>query len=81
MGRNDYPSASYVRAVRNDYWSIPIINILLNDLAIAAEPVKAEAVLDTGTSLSILPISIYSILDTEIFSHHCRTYIRTFSVT
>ena len=67
---DDFKNASYVKATRSDYWTIPVLKFVVGDKKYSVK----QALIDTGTSLILFPSSLYFSLDTAVFSQHCSKY-------
>lgn len=72
----DFPTAKYVKATRNNYWTIPVISMKVEDESYEV----SEALIDTGTSLIILPGKAYAKMETQVFSKTCAAYSSTLLV-
>lgn len=74
ISKSDFAEAFFVETSRKNSWSIPIKGIYVNNIRYNV----SEAVVDTGTSLTLLPPRQYAQLDQDVFSKLCKPSNSTF---
>lgn len=67
LSDNDFPEANYIKASRKDYWTIPVRELRVGERNYSVK----HALVDSGTSLILVPPQLYQQLDEQVFSQFC----------
>ena len=59
LSTGDFPEAVYINASRKDYWTVPMREIRVDGQVFAVK----DALVDSGTSLILMPASLYRQFD------------------